>query len=81
MITNTADAAIVTSTIDLAAKLGTCSVAEGVETEAVYDRLEQLGCDVAQGYWIKAPIDGSELTAWLKSSRWGATMPLPGRTA
>jgi diguanylate cyclase (GGDEF)-like protein len=83
MTTNAADAAIVTSTIDLAAKLGIGSVAEGVETEAVYDRLEQLGCDVAQGYWIKAPVDGDGLTDWLQHSSWAATplpLPLPGGT-
>jgi EAL domain-containing protein (putative c-di-GMP-specific phosphodiesterase class I) len=31
-------------------------VAEGVENQAICDRLAGLGCDVAQGYCISAPI-------------------------
>jgi diguanylate cyclase (GGDEF)-like protein len=76
MMTSAADASIVTSTIDLASKLGIISIAEGVESDAVCTRLEQLGCDLAQGYWIKEPAPGSEITHWLRHSRW-ATAPLP----
>jgi EAL domain-containing protein (putative c-di-GMP-specific phosphodiesterase class I) len=82
MWANVADASIVTSTIELAANLGIGSVAEGVESEAVYNRLEQLGCDVAQGYWIKPPAPGSEITEWLRHSPWASTpLPLPGATS
>jgi diguanylate cyclase (GGDEF)-like protein len=78
MMTNAADASIVTSTIDLASKLGIMSIAEGVESDAVCTRLEQLGCDLAQGYWIKEPAPGSEITAWLRHSRWSSgPLPLP----
>lgn len=48
----TDDAAIVRSTIDLAHTLGLRVVAEGVETEASLTLLRELGCDVAQGYFI-----------------------------
>ena len=68
-----------TSTIELAAKLGLVSIAEGVESEAVFTRLEQLGCDMAQGYWIKAPVAESEITSWLSDSRWGVVpLDVPG---
>ena len=76
MLTDPVDASLVTSTIDLAAKLGIASIAEGVESEAVFTRLEQLGCDIAQGYWIKAPASGSDITRWLHESPW-ARAPLP----
>jgi diguanylate cyclase (GGDEF)-like protein len=70
MIANPADAWIVTSTIDLAGKLGIASIAEGVETADVYHRLIELGCNLAQGYWIKPPGSADEITAWLHSKRW-----------
>jgi EAL domain-containing protein (putative c-di-GMP-specific phosphodiesterase class I) len=44
------DVLIVLSTINLAHNLGLKVVAEGVETEKIWDRLFALGCDEAQGY-------------------------------
>ena len=75
MISNAADASIVTSTIDLAAKLAITSIAEGVESEAVFSRLKQLRCGIAQGYWIAKPASGPEMTHWLTHSQW-ATAPV-----
>jgi diguanylate cyclase (GGDEF)-like protein len=78
MMSNAGDASIVTSTIELASKLGIVSIAEGVESAAVCTRLEELGCDLAQGYWIKEPAAASEITEWLRHSRWSsASLPLP----
>ena len=48
------DAMIVRSTIDLAHNLGLDTVAEGVETEVVLNRLKEMNCDQAQGYLIAA---------------------------
>jgi diguanylate cyclase (GGDEF)-like protein len=73
MIDDAADAAIVTSTVDLASKLGIATVAEGIESEAVLRRLQQLGCNLAQGYWIKPPAPAAEITEWLRDSRWTMT--------
>src|SRR6476660_1546620 len=47
MAVDASDAAIVHSTIDLAHNLGLRVVAEGVETEAAWRRLRELGCDYA----------------------------------
>jgi EAL domain-containing protein (putative c-di-GMP-specific phosphodiesterase class I) len=66
------DAFIVRSTIDLGRNLGLEVVAEGVETEAVWDQLTLLGCDVAQGYYLSRPVPAAELTQWL-ADRAGAT--------
>jgi diguanylate cyclase (GGDEF)-like protein len=54
-------AAIVESTITLGHALGLKVVAEGVETEAVRDRLAELGCPVAQGYLFARPMPAAEL--------------------
>jgi diguanylate cyclase (GGDEF)-like protein len=59
------DAFIVRSTIDLGRNLGLQVVAEGVETEAVWNQLAELGCDVAQGYYLARPLPAAELTDWL----------------
>jgi diguanylate cyclase (GGDEF)-like protein len=68
------DAAIVRSTIDLGRNLGLEVVAEGVETEEVWDRLSDLGCDVAQGYYLSRPKPPDELTAWMADSKAAALL-------
>ena len=60
------DAVIVRSTIDLGRNLGLEVVAEGVETAEVWECLERLGCDVAQGYYMSPPVPADELTSWLE---------------
>jgi diguanylate cyclase (GGDEF)-like protein len=59
---------IVSSTIELGHKLGLKVVAEGVETEDIWNRLAELGCDVAQGYWISKPMPAEDFIAWAR--RW-----------
>jgi diguanylate cyclase (GGDEF)-like protein/PAS domain S-box-containing protein len=55
--------AIVRSTIDLAHEMGMRVVAEGVESEAIWSRLKQLGCDIGQGYHFGRPVPAGELLA------------------
>lgn len=55
---------IVSSTIELGHKLGLKVVAEGVETQAVWDRLAMLRCDVAQGYLISRPMPSERFIEW-----------------
>jgi diguanylate cyclase (GGDEF)-like protein/PAS domain S-box-containing protein len=38
---------------------------EGVETEAMLERLRDLGCDLAQGYWFARPAPPEEMEALL----------------
>jgi EAL domain-containing protein (putative c-di-GMP-specific phosphodiesterase class I) len=57
--------AIVKSSIDMAHKLGIESVAEGVESEAVLDKLRVLGCDIVQGYYIAKPMTENKLVEFL----------------
>jgi diguanylate cyclase len=66
------DAVIVRSTIDLARNLGLQVVAEGVETEEAWDELSQLGCTLAQGYYLSRPVPAKDLTQWLKRRGRGA---------
>jgi diguanylate cyclase (GGDEF)-like protein len=64
MIDDPADDAIVCAVIGLAHRLGMTIVAEGVETELIRDRLAEIGCDVAQGYWYSRPMPAAAVTPW-----------------
>jgi len=75
MTTDENDALIVRSTIDLAHNLGLQVVAEGIENQETYACLAQLGCDMAQGYYLGKPMPAAELEAWLKGLRDGAAAP------
>ncbi|NKE71839.1 EAL domain-containing protein [Candidatus Manganitrophus noduliformans] len=71
MILNEGDAKIVRSTIEMAHHLGLEVVAEGVETEEILERLGEMGCDAAQGYFISRPLPAEEVGRWLRESHWG----------
>jgi EAL domain-containing protein (putative c-di-GMP-specific phosphodiesterase class I) len=58
-------ATIVCSTIELGHNLGLEVVAEGVESQAVLDRLSALECDVVQGYFISMPIPVEQFKNWV----------------
>jgi EAL domain-containing protein (putative c-di-GMP-specific phosphodiesterase class I) len=54
--------ALVRATIELAHALGLHVVAEGVEEADTLNTLTNLGCDLAQGYYIGKPVAAAELT-------------------
>ncbi|WP_171013619.1 EAL domain-containing protein [Chitinivorax sp. B] len=59
------DTAIVRTAINMAHDLGLQVVAEGVESEIVCRRLQMLGCDLIQGYYIERPMPAEQLVNWL----------------
>ena len=65
-------ALIVKSIIDLAHGLGLTVTAEGVETAEQMKLLRELGCDVAQGYFVARPLEPDKLKDWIAewSERW-----------
>ena len=65
MLQDADDAAIVRSVVELAKNLGLSCVAEGVEDEATYEALRRLGCDIAQGYLLAAPMPVAALPGWV----------------
>jgi EAL domain-containing protein (putative c-di-GMP-specific phosphodiesterase class I) len=54
------DASIVAAIVSLAHALDLRTVAEGVETDEQLEILEQLGCDLAQGYLFARPMPPEE---------------------
>jgi EAL domain-containing protein (putative c-di-GMP-specific phosphodiesterase class I) len=61
-------AVIVRSTIDLAHNLGMTVIAEGVCNADIWNLLEILRCDAAQGYFIARPMSAEALEQWLGGS-------------
>ena len=62
---------IVRSTIELGHSLGMKVVAEGVEDQATYDALVELGCDRIQGFHIARPMTAEAVKIWLDRASLG----------
>ncbi|MEO6204921.1 MAG: bifunctional diguanylate cyclase/phosphodiesterase, partial [Mycobacteriales bacterium] len=69
MSSNSHDAVIVRSTIELGHNLGLRLVAEGVEDLETWTLLRALGCDVIQGYHLSRPIPPADVQPWIEAYR------------
>jgi diguanylate cyclase (GGDEF)-like protein len=69
-----ADAAIVRAVVAMARPLQCEVVAEGVESAETWTFLQELGCDLAQGYYFSHPLPAAALEQWARTSRWGCTV-------
>jgi EAL domain-containing protein (putative c-di-GMP-specific phosphodiesterase class I) len=67
MASNENDAIIVRSIIDLGHNLGLQVIAEGVDNRQSWAMLRTQECDLAQGYYMSAPLAAGEATEWLRS--------------
>lgn len=59
------DRVIVRTTIEMCHSLGYAVVAEGVEDEDTLRLLEDMGCDLVQGYYVTRPLPFGEMVDWL----------------
>jgi diguanylate cyclase (GGDEF)-like protein len=71
MADNDSDEILVRSIIDLAHNLNMRAVAEGVEEAQSMARLNELGCDIAQGYHISRPLPVDQLERWAQARNRG----------
>jgi diguanylate cyclase (GGDEF)-like protein/PAS domain S-box-containing protein len=65
MLDDPNDLAILEGVMGLAKAFHRDVVAEGVETKDHGNMLLQLGCDIAQGYFIAKPMPASEIVPWV----------------
>lgn len=56
---------IIESCIAFAKRLNMVTVAEGVESSEHWKLCGELGCDVAQGFYLSKPISAKEVLAWI----------------
>ncbi|MCD8521757.1 MAG: bifunctional diguanylate cyclase/phosphodiesterase [Saccharospirillaceae bacterium] len=63
IVTDTHDAAIASSIINLAHNLGLKVIAEGVEDSAMLDVLAVFGCDQYQGFYFARPLPADDIPA------------------
>jgi diguanylate cyclase (GGDEF)-like protein len=65
---NVQDTAIVQLMVDLAHTVGMQAVGEGVEKAEQLARLREMGCDVAQGFYLSKPLTGEQAEELLADS-------------
>ena len=58
---------VMESIIQMVHKLGYESIAEGIETKEQLEYLQQIGCDVIQGYLLGKPMDPEEIEALIEN--------------
>ena len=61
-----ADDAIVRTVRELALRLGVHAVAEGVETGELFERTQEYGFDLLQGYFFSRPLEEVRLLAYVR---------------
>lgn len=66
MMADSQDLELVKIMIHIAHQFGLAVVAEGVEDHATMVRLQELGCDYAQGYYFSRPLPALEFEAWVR---------------
>jgi len=59
--------AVTRSIVNLGNSLGLRVTAEGIEDAETLDYLSNLGCDLAQGYYIAKPMSGDVALDWVRS--------------
>jgi EAL domain-containing protein (putative c-di-GMP-specific phosphodiesterase class I)/FixJ family two-component response regulator len=64
----TAAGVILRATLEMAKRLKLVSVGEGVETQQEWDLLRQLGCELAQGYFIAPPMEAAAVLDWARAN-------------
>jgi len=68
MVEDDNNSKIVQAILMLSQRLNVGVIAEGVETQTLFDHLNELGCEYGQGYFISKPQDPEHVTAYLEQS-------------
>ncbi len=64
------EAAVVRSIILLGSSLGKSVLAEGIETESQFGQLNEMGCDLGQGFLLAPPLTAEQAEALLGGASW-----------
>ncbi len=66
LTSNKTQQAIVKAILDLAIALDLQPIAEGIETQQQYERLQEMGCRYGQGYWLGRAVSAEAATQMLR---------------
>ncbi|GAB3798184.1 hypothetical protein GCM10027605_09360 [Micromonospora zhanjiangensis] len=66
MATDPVDLAIVNAVVTLSQQFGLTVVAEGVESELTLELLQDIGCEVGQGFLFSRPLPYERLATWFE---------------
>ncbi|GBR38271.1 c-di-GMP phosphodiesterase A [Komagataeibacter oboediens DSM 11826] len=69
--------AVTMAVIGIGSRLGMTVVTEGVETEQQWRLLEELHCDVMQGYLFAKPLPPAELEKWFRERQEQGSFLIP----
>ncbi|MEV1143528.1 bifunctional diguanylate cyclase/phosphodiesterase [Micromonospora sp. NPDC049799] len=64
MATDPGDLAIVNAVVTLSQQFGLAVIAEGVESELTLELLQDIGCEIGQGFLFSRPLPYERLEAW-----------------
>jgi len=56
--------------VQIAASLGLRAIAEVIETQAVAQALQKMGCDYGQGYFFSVPVEAEEVLQRMRGRDW-----------
>ncbi len=65
MLNSRSDRALATAIVALTRSLGIRCIAEGVEQEEQMHALKEMGCELAQGYWLGYPMSLADFMLYL----------------
>lgn len=69
--------AMVAAILTMAERLGLDTLAEGVETPAERNMLQEIGCEYAQGFLFARPMPLEETDAWIATQQIDTADPVP----
>ncbi len=75
MLTDHRTASIIEAIISMTKILGLNVLAEGVEDQAQFQFLRELGCDSVQGFYVSAAIPAAEFATLLRTFDGTALLP------
>ncbi|WP_203860688.1 putative bifunctional diguanylate cyclase/phosphodiesterase [Plantactinospora mayteni] len=77
MATDPVDLAIVNAVVTLSQQFGLAVVAEGVESELTLELLQDIGCQIGQGFLFSRPLPYERLEAWFAAQTESDAQPGP----
>jgi EAL domain-containing protein (putative c-di-GMP-specific phosphodiesterase class I) len=67
---DSANSGIMAAVVQIAASLGLRAIAEVIETQAVAQALQKMGCNYGQGFFFSVPVEAEEVLQRMRGRDW-----------